>query len=128
MLVRLCILIQIGEIHSVETIAINPGIREVERWRKRYGKRRWRKKKGMATIRLPDGTVHRAELHWTPALLVTKRQQNVQTRAILLAKWCQLARSGIQAGNAQAGICAYLRYDKATSTGQCRYYYSAVRQ
>jgi len=48
----------ISDIGAVETIAVNTGIREVERLRKVYGKARWRKKKGVATIVLADGTVH----------------------------------------------------------------------
>lgn len=57
----------ISEIQDIETIAVNAGIREVERLRKVYGKARWRKKKGIATIALADGTTHRAELHWYEA-------------------------------------------------------------
>jgi hypothetical protein len=29
--------------------------------------RRWRKLKGVATIRFEDGTIHRVELHWYEA-------------------------------------------------------------
>lgn len=57
----------ISEIRNIETIAVNTGIREVERLRKIYGKARWRKKKGTATITLEDGTTHQAELHWYEA-------------------------------------------------------------
>lgn len=57
----------ISEIQEIETIAVNTGIREVERLRKLYGKARWRKKKGIAVITLEDGTIHRAELHWYEA-------------------------------------------------------------
>lgn len=57
----------ISEIQEIETIAVNTAIREVERLRKLYGKARWRKKKGIATITLEDGTIHRAELHWCEA-------------------------------------------------------------
>jgi hypothetical protein len=32
-----------------------------------YGKGRWRKRKGKATVRLPDGTVCDAEIHWFEA-------------------------------------------------------------
>jgi hypothetical protein len=57
----------ISEIQNIETIAVNTGIREVERLRKVYGKARWRKKKGIAMITLADGTTHQAELHWYEA-------------------------------------------------------------
>ena len=64
----------ISEIRQIETIAINTGIREVERLRKVYGKARWRKKKGIATIMLPDGTVHQAELHWYEATKLGRKE------------------------------------------------------
>jgi hypothetical protein len=32
-----------------------------------YGKGRWRKRKGIATVRLSDGTVREAEVHWFEA-------------------------------------------------------------
>lgn len=57
----------ISDIGDIETIAINMGIREIERLRKLYGKARWRKRKGIATIVLADGTVHQAEIHWYEA-------------------------------------------------------------
>jgi hypothetical protein len=57
----------ISDITEHETIAINRGIREVARLRKQYGPGRWRKRKGIATILLADGTARRAELHWYEA-------------------------------------------------------------
>lgn len=57
----------IGEITDIETIAIGPAIRELPRLRKQYGLGRWRKLKGCATIRIMDGTIYRAELHWYEA-------------------------------------------------------------
>jgi len=32
-----------------------------------YGKGRWRKMKGVATVRLADGTICEAEIHWFEA-------------------------------------------------------------
>ncbi len=57
----------LGQIADIETIAINQGIREVQRLHKQYGKARWRKKKGIATIQFENGTSRRAELHWYEA-------------------------------------------------------------
>ena len=57
----------IGEITETETIASGGGIRELKRLKKIYGQGRWRKRKGLALIRLPDGTQCRAELHWYEA-------------------------------------------------------------
>jgi len=38
----------LGEITDVETIATGSGIRELARVRRRYGRGRWRKRKGTA--------------------------------------------------------------------------------
>jgi hypothetical protein len=51
-------------ITEVQTIARGRGIREVARLNRLYGRTRWRKLKGQATIRLSTGHVRRAELHW----------------------------------------------------------------
>jgi hypothetical protein len=32
-----------------------------------YGRGRWRKKKGIATVELADGTIGEAEIHWYEA-------------------------------------------------------------
>jgi hypothetical protein len=57
----------LGRILDVETIASGSGIRERRRLRKLYGGRRWRKLKGTAKVRLADGTIVHAELHWYEA-------------------------------------------------------------
>ena len=57
----------IGEVESVEAIAIGTSIRDIARLRRRYGTGRWRKLKGAATVRLRSGVVHRAEIHWYEA-------------------------------------------------------------
>ena len=46
------------------TIASGRNIRELRRLNRVYGKTNWRKRKGIAKIRLADGTVKIAELHW----------------------------------------------------------------
>ena len=46
----------IGLITDIETIAIGRSIRELNRLQKIYGNGRWRKLKGIATVRLPDNT------------------------------------------------------------------------
>ena len=53
----------LGEIRTVETIAAGSGIREIARLRKLYGRARWRKRKGVAEIRLSNGHVVTAEIH-----------------------------------------------------------------
>lgn len=57
----------IGEIESIETIAIGPAIRELQRLRDRHGPGRWRKRKGTAMVRLLSGRTRRTELHWYEA-------------------------------------------------------------
>jgi len=57
----------LGEIREIETIAIGPSIRELHRLRKLYGPGRWRKLKGIAQLRLKNGRVQLAELHWYEA-------------------------------------------------------------
>jgi len=64
----------IGEITHVQTFAVGSGIREVARLRKRYGRGRWRKRKGIARIRLADGSEHLAELHWYDASNIGRRE------------------------------------------------------
>jgi hypothetical protein len=54
----------IGHIAGSEAIAVGGKIREIERLRKVYGRGRWRKMKGIALVRLPDGTTSPAEVHW----------------------------------------------------------------
>ena len=53
----------VGDISRVEAIAAGSSIREIARLRKRYGRGRWRKRKGIATVRLGDGMVSLAEVH-----------------------------------------------------------------
>jgi hypothetical protein len=57
----------VGEISQIETIAAQGSIRELARLRKFYGRGRWRKCKGVATIRLTGGILCLAELHWYEA-------------------------------------------------------------
>jgi hypothetical protein len=45
-------------------IATGLGIRRLKRLSKRHGGRRWRKLKGDATVRLANGSLRRAEIHW----------------------------------------------------------------
>ena len=64
----------ISDITDVETIAIGRGIRDLARLRRLYGKGRWRKMKGVARIRLRDGRIRLAELHWYEAHGIGKKE------------------------------------------------------
>jgi len=68
----------IGNIERVETIAIGGRIRDIMRLRNQYGPGRWRKLKGIARIRLEDGTVRVAELHWYEAHGVGQRKMKIK--------------------------------------------------
>ncbi len=57
----------VGEITQVETIASGIGVRERLRLSKQYGQGRWRKLKGVAHVRLVDGALRLAEIHWYEA-------------------------------------------------------------
>jgi len=56
-----------GEILQIETFAAGTSIRELPRLRKLYGRARWRKRKGLASVKLSSGTIRNAELHWYEA-------------------------------------------------------------
>jgi len=64
----------ISEVTDIETIAVGNAIRDIKRLRRLYGKARWRKLKGVAQIRLANGRVRLAELHWYEAHGVGKRE------------------------------------------------------
>ena len=68
----------IGRLAGVETIATSTSIREVERLRRAYGVGRWRKRKGIATIRLSDGTICKAEIHWYQAHGVGRKEFKIK--------------------------------------------------
>jgi hypothetical protein len=57
----------VGSIEDQRTFATGNAIREIGRLRKIYGKARWRKRKGIATVRFADGSTRRAEVHWYEA-------------------------------------------------------------
>ena len=68
----------VGDITHVETFAVGSSIREIARLRKLYGRGRWRKRKGVARVRLEDGTLHLAEVHWYEASGIGKREFKIK--------------------------------------------------
>ena len=68
----------IGKISDIQTIAIGNKIREINRLKKIYGKGRWRKMKGIATIRLNNKKVINAELHWYEAVGIGKKEFKIK--------------------------------------------------
>jgi hypothetical protein len=70
----------IGEIRDIETFAVGRSIRDLPRLRKMYGGTRWRKRKGTALVRLENGDVHGAELHWYEAHGVGRRELRIKRK------------------------------------------------
>lgn len=68
----------LSELDHIETFASGGSIREIGRLRRVYGKGRWRKRKGIARIRLANGSVHMAELHWYEATGIGKREFKIK--------------------------------------------------
>ena len=58
----------VGQIEQEETIASGRGVRARAYLQKIYGRGRWRKRKGIAEVRLNSGDMVRAEVHWYEAL------------------------------------------------------------
>ena len=69
----------IGEISNIETIAVGGSIREIARLRRVYGSGRWRKLKGIATVRLSDGTICEAEVHWYEAHGIGRKEEKIKS-------------------------------------------------
>lgn len=68
----------IGRIGDIETIAVGISIHDIVRLRRMYGAGRWRKLKGRGTIRLKDGTICKAELHWYEAHGIGKKELKIK--------------------------------------------------
>ena len=68
----------IGEVTHVETFATGSSVRELPRLRKFYGRGRWRKRKGIARVRLTDGTVRLTEVHWYEAHGIGRKEFKIE--------------------------------------------------
>jgi hypothetical protein len=68
----------VGAIAETQVIASGIGVRIRSYLRKAYGTGRWRKMKGVATIRLPNGALRVVELHWYEAHGVGKRDLKIK--------------------------------------------------
>ena len=69
----------IGEIRAIETIATGHGIRILDRLNQEHGRGNWRKLKGVARVRLADGTIAEAEIHWFEAHGIGKRRMKIKS-------------------------------------------------
>ena len=68
----------VGPIDSAKTIARGSGIRELKRLKRSYGFGKWRKRKGIALIKLENGEILTAELHWYEASGVGKHEFKIK--------------------------------------------------
>ncbi|NIM11035.1 MAG: hypothetical protein GTO45_03535 [Candidatus Aminicenantes bacterium] len=68
----------IGKIQEIETIAVGGRIRDIMRLRKQFGYGRWRKLKGVANVRLANGRIRRAEVHWYEAHGIGKKKMKIK--------------------------------------------------
>lgn len=68
----------LGEITEVETFASGSGIREIARLRRIYGRGRWRKRKGIARVRLSNGSTQLAEIHWYEAAGIGRKELKIK--------------------------------------------------
>ena len=68
----------INDIKNVETIAVGGNIRDIMRIRKQYGAGRWRKMKGLADVRLRNGGIRKAELHWYEAHGIGRKKMKIK--------------------------------------------------
>jgi hypothetical protein len=68
----------VGPITNQEVIATGIGVQIRSSLRKAYGGGRWRKMKGWATIRLPNGSLRKVELHWYEAHGIGRRDLKIK--------------------------------------------------
>lgn len=67
----------VGVIRQIRTIAVGKRIRELTRLRRAYGPGRWRKRKGIARVRIGGETVL-AEVHWYEASGVGRKEFKIK--------------------------------------------------
>ena len=68
----------VGPIYSVKTIARGSGIRDLKRLKRTHGFGTWRKRKGFALIKLQNGELLKAELHWYEATGLGEREFKIK--------------------------------------------------
>lgn len=68
----------VDEITNSETFAVGSSIRELARLNRIYGRGRWRKRKGFATVRFSDGETRLAELHWYEATGIGRKEIKIK--------------------------------------------------
>ena len=67
-----------GPISAITWIAGGARLRQRRRLRRDYGSGDWVKRKGLARVRLPDGTIRLAEVHWYEAHGIGRKELKVK--------------------------------------------------
>lgn len=68
----------LSRLKLVKTIAVGRRIRELGRLERAFGPGRWRKRKGVARVRVGDGRTFTAEVHWYEASGVGRREFKIK--------------------------------------------------
>ena len=68
----------LSEIKNIEVIAKGSSVKVRKKLEKLYGRGNWKKKKGIAKVRLSDDSVRLAEIHWFEAHGIGKRNIKVK--------------------------------------------------
>jgi hypothetical protein len=68
----------VGKLQPTEIIAKGHGIHELAQLRAEFGAGNWRKMKGHAQVRLANGEIHLAEIHWYEAHGIGKRKLKIK--------------------------------------------------
>jgi hypothetical protein len=70
----------VGSIRSIEVIASGRGVKIRRRLQRHYGAGRWRKMKGIATVRDDTDATYEAEVHWYEAHGIGRREFKVKRK------------------------------------------------
>jgi len=68
----------VGDIERAEIIAVGGQIRDIMRLQRQFGAGRWRKLRGVARVRLADGTIRWAEVHWYEAHGIGRKKLKIK--------------------------------------------------
>ncbi len=68
----------LGDITQIEVIVVGRSIQQLPELAATYGAGQWRKLKGVARVRLRDGSVRRAELHWYEAHGIGRKRMKIK--------------------------------------------------
>lgn len=68
----------VSKIEDIEVIAHRSGIRDLPYLEEIYGSGRWRKLKGIAHVKLPNGKIRLVELHWYEAHGIGRRDMKIK--------------------------------------------------